>query len=340
MKIFEKLKKNILKFFPPYKTWGGGGLKIVNLQGGLGNQMFEYAFAKAISNKMGIKILFDKTWFDIQDTSNKISPRRELLLDKIFNLKLDYATDTQIKIAKGKVIFRKFFRDIFKIRNKYSGEITINYSTRSNKRLYQKIKNKRYIGGYFQNSGYFEDIKELLINDFKFPTDKLNENNLELLKEIKECKNSVFIHIRRGDFLKYDKWALDNSYYQNAIKYIKDNVENPKFFILGEFECGFLENNFNMDTNYKVIKNQNNDPYFDWVDMYLMTQFAHGIASNSTFCFWGAYLNQNKDKIIVCPDVYPVNNTKVPCKNWVKIKTGLLTENTEVLTLRNTKISL
>lgn len=154
-------------------------------------------------------------------------------------------------------------------------------------------------------------VKAEILQAFQFPELK-EKNNLEILNKIQNC-NSVAIHARRGDMLQSNGYCYKYGYFKRATKYIRKHVENPVFFFFCDTEsidwCKANEKifglNFKKDTVYFVDWNRGKDSY---IDMQLMGKCKHNIITNSSFGWWGAYFNQNPDKITCSPNVW-INTT-------------------------------
>ncbi|AJD02289.1 alpha-1,2-fucosyltransferase [Campylobacter lari] len=285
--------------------------KIICIQAGLGNQMFQYAFASALQEKLKEEqILLDNTWFD-KNTNVKFG------LD-IFKTKIPFASQEQIKYTTKKTTFLpKPFRLFFKIpKHKYIYEESEeNFCT-----FYPNLfhSHYKYYKGYFQNENYFKDIKEKIYDDFTFPTIKKEDiYTLQRLEKIQNTKNSVFVHIRRGDYLKVN-WQLDTLYYKNAIRYIQERIENAKFFIFGATDLNFIKKldlgcNFE-DLSQKIITHDNH-----YEDMRLMSLCNNGIVANSSYSWWAAWLNKHKHKIIVAPSNWINGYNEIICKDWIAL---------------------
>ena len=161
-------------------------------------------------------------------------------------------------------------------------------------------------------TGYETFIQEHTI--FKAP---LNKNNKEIALKMQE-EESVSLHIRRGDFITDNYKVLNLSYYDNAISYIKEKLKNPHFYIFSD-DIPWAKENLKIDGTHTFV---------DWTssaeeDLHLMTKTKHNIVANSTFSWWGAFLNPNKEKIVIIPETgfysdgwehMKVNN------NWIVIK--------------------
>lgn len=159
---------------------------------------------------------------------------------------------------------------------------------------------QKLIVGTWQSEKYFKDIQPVILDSFTFNVAK-DVQNLALSQQITES-NAVSVHVRRGDYFT-GKWAKTHSmqnqieYYTTAIEKILDRVENPKFFVFSD-DPKWVINNLNIPCAKYVDHNTGKNAF---VDMYLMTLCKHNIIANSTFSWWGAWLNRNKEKIVISP---------------------------------------
>ena len=156
---------------------------------------------------------------------------------------------------------------------------------------------------------------------FRFPKikDKLVQKHLNLIKN----KNSVAIHIRRGDYLKNPKarcfhGILGEDYYKKSISYVKKTVKNPFFFIFSD-EVELVKKTF-------FFFNKKNFIFIDTKstinDLHLMSNCKHFIIANSTFSWWGAWLSKNKHKIILAPKKWvraKISTPDIIPESWIKI---------------------
>ena len=283
--------------------------------GGLGNQMFIYAFSLALKKLKKDKILYDISDFEFDE-------HRNCELD-LFNLELEFATFEQIKKVKpAKTFFGKLKNSYYKRRWRFEGfKIVKKPAREEDYSKYNpdilKCKTLRYYKGYFQNEKYFFDIKEEVRKAFTFPDFRENiEENKKILEKIKSS-NSVFLHIRRGDYKK-EGWVLDVNYYKKAVKYIKETLLNPVFFVFSD-EIEEIDKTFLEDVNC-VFMPPINKGKSSWQDMCLMSNCKHGICANSSFSWWGAWLIQNENKIITAPSPFVLDRDDIICDSWVKIK--------------------
>ena len=156
-----------------------------------------------------------------------------------------------------------------------------------------------------------ERIHDEIEHIFKFP-DFTTEKNSEFAKFLESC-NSVFIHARRGDMLSANGWCYKYGYFRRAVKYIKKNVKDPVFVFFtntGSIEwCKENAKTFGLDySKDKVFFVDWNTGDESYRDMQLMAHCKHGIITNSTFGWWGAYFIQNPNKITISPQA-EINTT-------------------------------
>jgi len=293
---------------------------IVKLQGGLGNQMFQYAIGRKLSilNKTELKLDLN---FLLDRTPRPNFTYRDYNLN-IFNLKVEFATQEQIKPFVNypdNKIKRKIYTYLFLGKNnKY-----INEKQPTCEPDIFKLTGNIYLDGYWQTEKYFSDIKNILYNDFtiKIPQDKKNQEIAEIIKN----SNSVSIHIRRGDYIENKQTynvhgVCDLDYYNNCINLLLKQIENPHFFIFSDDHQWATEN---LKLDYPITFVDHNDGSKNYEDLRLMSQCKHNIIANSSFSWWGAWLNQNPDKIVYAPQKWfndSSKNTKdlIP-DQWIKV---------------------
>lgn len=250
--------------------------KIIALTCGLGNQMFEYAFGRALEKIHKCQILFDKTWF--------INYKHLFALDK-FNLTLNFATEQQINAAKARYTQpTRFIRKIFGLNKQ-----RMNYEKQDFIFDWHLLhaKGYNYYVGFFQNARYFENISQEIRRDFRFDF-KLDSFSQERLCAIKEAKNAICIHIRAGDYVKLG-WNLGLDYYKKAIDFITARVENPQFFIFGATADKNFIKSLNIQCRDFSEPNAQNSNVLN--DMFLMSQCKHKILANSSYSWWAAFLS-------------------------------------------------
>lgn len=266
------------------------------ITGGIGNQMFQYALYLALK-KRGKRLRVNIDMYEL------LKMHSGFMLDKAF----DVPTRDLIKPHYIGVLTRKLFRKSMEPVGLVFKE---NPAHRSDEVF---RKNYLFIVGVFENEYYFKDIKDEILNTYVF---KNIDTNNEALSQRLQAENSVSLHIRRGDYLNFPKFNVCGlEYYQQAVKYILSKVCNPKFYIFSDdpvWSENFIQE-FGVD--YQVIKhNTGADSY---KDMFLMTQCRHNILANSTFSWWGAWLNRNQGQIVVAPKRWFADSDVNPnCSGW------------------------
>lgn len=319
------VKSKMLQSYIVGKNNYGEGIlkkKIVKINGGLGNQMFQYAFACALSKKFNIDITLDLSW--ISDTNNyKGAAVRKFELN-VFEINYETATEDDLK----RIVYpekqnskEKFLWKIFRIKKyKSPGNIFIDKNCFIyNKKMWNSSE-YYYYDGYYQNEKYFKHIQKDIIKKFNSSA-PLDEKNQQMLNEILQT-NSVSIHIRRGDYVTLESaknfhgnCSLD--YYQKAVEYIASKVESPHFYLFSD-DIDWVTKNLKIEYPFTIVDfNQDKG----WLDLNLMKRCKHNIIANSTFSWWGAWLNENPHKIVISPKNWIIQKLKcdVIPREWVKL---------------------
>ncbi|GAG52969.1 unnamed protein product, partial [marine sediment metagenome] len=174
-----------------------------------------------------------------------------------------------------------------------------------------KLKGNIYLNGSWQSEKYFKDIRETIIKEFTVKT-KPNKANTAILEKIKNV-NSVAIHIRRKDYLTNPKTKKYHGfcslqYYQKAIQEIRNRINSPRFFIFSD-DISWAKENLEVKNAVYV---DNNPPGKGYEDIRLMKNCKHFITANSSFSWWGAWLSENKEKIVLVPKKWLNINIQTP----------------------------
>lgn len=291
---------------------------LCNLSGGLGNQMFQYALGRAVSEKTQLELKLVVDGFNFFNNHNGYE------LERTFGLKTSLATPVDLKIMLGTL------RSGFKVRRYLSHPFlkTIrgsNFIQEPGFNYYPEVYNLAssgcYLQGYWQSELYFTGITNLIASDFSF-IPMIDYLNRVLENKIMET-NSVAIHFRRGDYLKSKIHNIcDMSYYSRAIELILKQVNNPYFFVFSD-DPNLAQESFCKKYKNVVIvdNNKENNSYYD---MFLMSICKHNIIANSTFSWWSAWLNKNKNKLVIAPKIWfssisvATTNDLYP-KEWIKL---------------------
>lgn len=279
-------------------------MKIVRIIGGLGNQMFQYALYMALKHK------FPEEEMRV-DTSlmGSYNVHNGLEIDRVFGPSLPQASFKELITLTRPVYNYKLARAIEKLLPPRKTELL----DISSEHLCDKIfsPGSRYYNGYWLDYRYSQDIMEILRRDvfiFRLP---LNPLTKKMQSTIRNCNNSVSIHVRRGDYLKAQNYAglcgLD--YYGMAIKYFTEILKDPTFFIFSDDTLWCKENIVPLLGSYDCHMIDFNKGTDSPLDMMLMSECEHNIIANSSFSWWGAMLNSNPDKIVCAPRKWTNNES-------------------------------
>lgn len=297
---------------------------VVKLMGGLGNQMFQYAAAKRLAHFHNTDVKLDLSFFE--KSKPGITPR-SLVLQKTSIIILP-ATRCEILLFAGFPksyvgrLFTKMLRLTCLKRPRPTSFIEPHFHFAPE---VLDLPDNTYLEGYWQSPSYFDEIADIIQREFTV-THCLKGINLETLHLI-ERSESVSIHIRRGDYTTnpnamkfHGTCGID--YYQKCVVQIAEKVTNPHFFV---FSDDPLWVRANLDFKHSTTIIDNNDQEHGYEDLMLMSLCKHNIIANSTFSWWGAWLNRNPGKIVMAPSCWFANheiNTKdlLP-ESWLKVAT-------------------
>jgi len=269
-------------------------IKIVNIIGGIGNQMFQYALYLKLKNE------YKNIFIDISEFENyKLHQGYEL--KKVFNINIEPANLDIINKYKDSKndILSILKRKLFGLKKTMYIENNINYKENFIN------SNNQYLWGYWQSEKYFINIKNQILNTYDFKIE-LKDKNLILFEEIRNNKKNASIHIRRGDYINSTIHTnlSETDYYEKSINYISNIILNCIFYIFSD-DTNWVKNKFNIS----------NAKYIDWnidinshYDMHLMSLCSNNIIANSSFSWWAAYLNKNPNKIVIAPKYWFKNN--------------------------------
>jgi hypothetical protein len=277
---------------------------ISRITGGLGNQMFQYSIAKAVALKNNDYFKLDLFFYPTQDLR-----KYELSL---FNIEENIISNEELQnIVGSHSIFSKIFKK-FGLNKAYFIEKEI---VAFDSNVFNNAKNK-YLIGYWQNENYFNEIREEILKDFK-PKEDISIEAQTHLAKIKNV-NSISIHVRRGDYLNNlhtnNVHGICNlNYYKNAIKIVSNEVYAPMYFIFSD-DILWCKENFDFLDNKVFI--DGTESAID--DLELMKNCKHNIIANSTFSWWGAWLNENDKKIVIAPKKwFNINNLNIASDLWI-----------------------
>lgn len=277
---------------------------VCQLQGGLGNQMFQYATARTLANRHSTKVVLDHTWLVFKHPVGGATQRKYEL--DCFKLR---KTTRQLSRSLPDRLRMKFA-------TRYQ-EPDVRYDAG-----FLKQPNNTFVQGHFQTERYFSSIRAQLLEDFSW-ADAPKGKNKTLLNKIQLDDSSVSIHVRRGDYITNPNASqlhglLGIAYYQSALKAIRKHVAKPNLYVFSDDPVWCKANlKFDFPTTYIAHNTDGAE------DMRLMKSCRHNIVANSSFSWWAAWLNENPQKLVVAPKRWfakAESNTKavVPA-SWLQV---------------------
>ena len=286
---------------------------IVNMACGLANRMFQYSYY------LHLKQLGYPAEVDFYHTA-KLA-HEEVLWDRIFpQATLVQASREMVrKLGGGSDTLSKIRRRL------PFGHSVKQMQTAFDCSLPDSKHHSQYIIGVFQNAEMVDAVRDSVLQAFQFAPfeDVLNQQREQQMRQ----ENSVAIHIRKGHDYQTNKYLKETcpvEYYQRAIAYIRERVENPKFYIFTDNPSWVREHITFFD--YTLLEGNPSSGWGNHFDMQLMSCCRHNIICNSTYSWWGAYLNTNPDKIVIGPHQWfnPTSceestSERTLCHDWVAL---------------------
>ena len=296
---------------------------IVNLKGGLGNQMFQYAIGYCLSRKKNTSLYFDTRLME----EHKINPPPR-------NVPRDFDLDVfdiEKKLVKNKDLFKVLlFSNNYRIRKFITmvlDKLSL-FAFYEKNRLYDqrifisKYKNL-YLDGLWQSEKYFKDNRDEILKIYNFDKIKNNKENIDFLNKINFDK-SICLNVRRTDFINNPEHNIVTmEYYKKAIQKIQNIIGNDIELYIFSDDLDWCKNNFSfIDKKYFIEHNLAGYKFYNY--LYLMSNFKNFIIPNSSFAWWAAWLSKKNDKVIIVPEKWSglVNQEFIDIipQNWIKIK--------------------
>lgn len=280
---------------------------IVRIWGGIGNQLFQYVFGQYLKYKYGQEVKYDDNAFFSVDKLRK----REL---NALDMPIDY--DNSCGFSKHKGVRNRLGKFLFLLNPKHhfldwTSKLPESYN---NGDLY-------FIQGYWQEYRYIEwlrnNVPSFKLRSSKFPIE------LDVLKEkIESEPNAVSVHVRRGDYFAPENVKLygvcDANYYEQAVKELCSRVSNQTIYVFSD-DLDWVNENVHFDAPVTYIPNYDISQ-FAYIE--LMSLCKHHIISNSSFSWWGAVMNQQKEAVVITPDRWRLDKVvDMALDSWIKIKT-------------------
>ena len=290
-------------------------MKIVKIQGGLGNQMFGYAIALSLQHRFPETIIK----IDTKSFKNYTLHNGFELLDVFDCPVFEQATGWELAALTWYFPHPTIQKILKKILPRRKTDCIERPVARLREDAFTSAKDY-YYDGYWQWGGYYEDIKHVIKDSFKFKLDGVLENVHHALVEEMNKVVSVGIHVRRGDYLNEPlyKGICELNYYREAIRLMEEKTSVDKYYIFSNDIAWCKENLVQLSSKpFFFVQNSGKRSY---LDMYMMTQCKNLIIANSSFSWWGAYLNIHQ-KNIIAPQKWvnlPIGH-KMQQDNWILI---------------------
>lgn len=283
---------------------------IIHVMGGLGNQLYQYAMYEKLKS-MGKEVKLD--FYAYTEATGEEREWRKLELPRFENLEYEVCTkEERTRLLDNSMTFAN------RIRRKLLGRQDKTFHEKSNYMPELFEKDEIYLYGFWDCEKYYEDRISALQRKLIFPQSS-NPKNHECMEQMKR-EQAVSVHIRRTDYLavadgKRYMGICTDDYYASAMRFIRERVENPVFYIFSD-DVSYVREHYQGEDIRIVDWNTGEDSLFD---MQLMSKCKHNICANSTFSFWGARLNQNQHKLMIRPlrhDNYENITASQMHENW------------------------
>jgi hypothetical protein len=279
---------------------------IVKLAGGLGNQMFQYAVGRRLAIRNNTDLVLDPSYL-------AIDAKRKFELDS-FKIKSRLANNQDFRVfhIPRNIALRRLIEKMNYFGRRRSLKIYKEKDPMKFERDILNLSGQVYLDGYWQSEGYFKDVSMELREDFSLisPT----QHFLELADKIRSC-DSVSIHFRRGDYISDQKMAdfyglLGEYFYGKAIGMILKKIKKPTFFMFSD-DIKWVKGHFKTEGGVVYVEDKS---LTNAEELILMGGCKNNIIANSSFSWWGAWLNRNPEKIVIAPQRW-FNNAEVEVKD-------------------------
>lgn len=253
---------------------------VVQLIGGLGNQMFQYACGRALAVRLSKRLYLDVSIY-------RLNSHRQFSLNK-FNIQ------ATLILSPAELLELIQSQKIFALQEPYFHFWPAIYEITDSVLLWKS---------YWQSEQYFADIASVIRADFTPNT--ISARSRQIAERMKNCQ-SVAVHVRHGDYTQSTiHRVLPLSYYSKAMCYLEQRLRNLRWFVFSD-DLPWCKQAFKGTSNLEFIDKA--DPKSDYEEIWLMSQAQHAITANSTFSWWGAWLNQHDGKIVISPNEWFENS--------------------------------
>lgn len=294
---------------------------LVRLMGGLGNQLFQYATAKALACRRGTSVGIDVGWY--RSFAEGQTARKYLLGH--FAISGAISDSFLANLSKGKSlpyanksITNKFFRFLPIPKYRYFAEKHFQFDPEV-----LRLDGNIYLDGYWQSEKYFFDYADIIRKEFTVNSEP-DSANTRIAHTISH-EESVAVHVRRGDYATHPQISAFHGccsleYYNAALQVIAAQIDNPSYYVFSD-DPTWARQNLKFPGKVEIV--ELNTPDTAYEDMRLMSLCKHHIIANSTFSWWGAWLADHPGKIVIAPNAWfldrsIVTDDLIP-QDWVRI---------------------
>ena len=282
--------------------------------GGLGNQMFQYALGRRLALERSVPLKLYLDWFDKVDDRryelDQLNINAEIAsYEEFFRLKYFSRNWFTRKVYKAYQFVLLYYHKRYVI-EKYEGEFDPKI---------HNVPRSAFLLGYWQSEQYFKPIEAIIRQDFS-PSIKFTKETQALAEKMKRRTNSVSVHIRRSDYMHLPGFlVLPIDYHLRAAAYINQRVSSPHFYIFSD-DIEWARENLKLNGRMTFIEPSAGGK--DFPDMHLMSQCRHHINANSSFSWWGAWIGEQPDSIVIAPKRWftdkPYPKDMIP-ERWIKL---------------------
>lgn len=292
---------------------------VIRLKGGLGNQMFQFAFGRKLAIMTGKELILDCSELEASYRNDEETSR---------SYELDIF-DVKIKVQNQAVLVSSIidsahsrFKRLLSCLPGIKKDLLVNDSTELNVIRWNNTA-RILVDGYFQSENYFSSIASMIRQDFQ-AKEFSDEQNIQLGKRI-NATNAVAVHVRRGDYISNPGASahhnlLDNEYYSDAMKIINGKIKDPFYYVFSD-DPEWCREQFKAVKNIEVVElNQMANRHYD---LFHMMHCKDHIIANSSFSWWGAWLAEHPEQIVIAPLHWfkqeSAGNLKIIPERWIRI---------------------
>lgn len=291
--------------------------------GGLGNQMFQYAFARALAERNHLPFKIDATGLTEERQRGVTTPRKYALW--CFNIQENLANDEEVNRLIGQKPESRLDRLLTRLHLAQANKAVAAHLREKGFEFFPEYlmpQDGSYFEGYWQTQKYFVDFERVIRQDFTLKKEFAVDER-PIAKEI-IANESVSLHIRRGDYVtsaSTNKFhgTCSLEYYARGMEYVATSVGQPHYYVFSD-DIAWVKDNLKFDHPVTFVSD---GTLKDYEELTLMSYCKHNIIANSSFSWWGAWLNRNPEKIVIAPERWfnegQLNTKDLLPETWVRI---------------------